>query len=110
MIDSRERASIGIYLDSPGIARYTYAPPRSDKDLFTMSFLSFVLLGAATYFIWRITDQLPDLIFRISEIQRDVAELRRTLTDAPAASSTGGAAPARRIEPSPGAPAADTVS
>ncbi len=47
-----------------------------------MSFLSFLLLAAATYLIWRITDQLPDLIFRISEIQRDVAELRRTLTDA----------------------------
>ncbi len=73
-----------------------------------MSFLSFLLLGAATYLIWRITDQLPDLIFRISEIQRDVAELRRTLTDAPAASSTG-ATPSRRIDPSPGAPAADTV-
>jgi hypothetical protein len=73
-----------------------------------MSFLSFLLLGVATYLIWRITDQLPDLIFRISEIQRDVAELRRTLNDAPAASSA--AAPSRRIDPSPGAPAADTVS
>ena len=49
-----------------------------------MGFLSFLLLAAITYLIWRITDQLPDLIFRISEIQRDVAELRRTLTDAPA--------------------------
>jgi hypothetical protein len=75
-----------------------------------MSFLSFVLLGAATYLIWRITDQLPDLIFRISEIQRDVAELRRNLNDAPATSSTAGAPQARRIDPSPGAPAADTVS
>jgi len=44
-----------------------------------MAFLSFILLAAMTYLIWRITDQLPDLIFRISEIQRDVAELRRTL-------------------------------
>lgn len=75
-----------------------------------MSFLSFLLLGVATYLVWRITDQLPDLIFRISEIQRDVAELRRTLTDAPAASSTAGAAVAPRIEPSPGASAADTAS
>jgi len=39
------------------------------------------LLIALTYLIWRITDQLPDLIFRISEIQRDVAELRRTLAE-----------------------------
>ena len=75
-----------------------------------MSFLSFLLLGVATYLIWRITDQLPDLIFRISEIQRDVAELRRTLTDAPAPSSTASAAPSRRIEPSSGSPAADTAS
>ena len=75
-----------------------------------MSFLSFLLLGVATYLIWRITDQLPDLIFRISEIQRDVAELRRTLTDVQTTSSTAGAAAARRTEPSPGAPAADTVS
>jgi hypothetical protein len=51
-----------------------------------MGFLSFLLLAAITYLIWRITDQLPDLIFRISEVQRDVAELRRTLTDASAAS------------------------
>jgi hypothetical protein len=46
-----------------------------------MSFLSFLLLAGATYLIWRITDQLPDLIFRISEIQRDVAELRRAMDD-----------------------------
>ena len=45
-----------------------------------MAFLSFLLLAAITYLIWRITDQLPDLIFRISEIQRDVAELRRALS------------------------------
>ena len=75
-----------------------------------MSFLSFLLLGVATYLIWRITDQLPDLIFRISEIQRDVAELRRTLTDAPAPSSTASAPPARRIEPASGAPAVDPAS
>jgi hypothetical protein len=46
-----------------------------------MAFLSFILLIALTYLIWRITDQLPDLVFRISEIQRDVAELRRTLAE-----------------------------
>jgi hypothetical protein len=72
-----------------------------------MSFLSFLLLAAATYLIWRITDQLPDLIFRISEIQRDVAELRRTLTDA--SPSAASAPPARRIDPAPGAAATDTA-
>lgn len=46
-----------------------------------MSFLIFILLIALTYLVWRITDQLPDLIFRISEIQRDVAEVRRAVTE-----------------------------
>ncbi len=42
---------------------------------------SFLVLLAIAYLLWRITDQLPDLIFRLSEIQRDVAELRRKLTE-----------------------------
>ena len=46
-----------------------------------MILLSVLLLAGLTYLIWRITDQLPDLIFRISEIQRDVAELRRAFDD-----------------------------
>jgi hypothetical protein len=58
-----------------------------------MSFLSFLLLAGATYLIWRITDQLPDLIFRISEIQRDVAELRRAMDDSRDSSSSAPAAP-----------------
>ena len=32
---------------------------------------------ASAYFLWRISEQLPDLIFRLSEIQRDMADLRR---------------------------------
>ncbi|MFZ8890210.1 MAG: hypothetical protein ACO2YV_06245 [Pseudomonadales bacterium] len=46
-----------------------------------MSFLSFLVLLAIAYLLWRITDQLPDIIFRLSEIQRDVAELRRQEQD-----------------------------
>lgn len=42
-----------------------------------MGFFSFLVLLAIAYLLWRITDQLPDLIFRMSEIQRDVAEIRR---------------------------------
>lgn len=42
-----------------------------------MGFLTFLLVIAITYFLWRISDALPDIIFRISEIQRDVAELKR---------------------------------
>ncbi len=44
-----------------------------------LSFLSVVLLGALVYLVWRIGDQLPDLVFRLGEIQRDIAELRRQL-------------------------------
>lgn len=42
-----------------------------------MSFLSFVVLLAIAYMLWRISDQMPDIIFRLSEIQRDIAEIRR---------------------------------
>ena len=47
-----------------------------------MGFLSFQVLLVIAYLLWRVTDQLPDLIFRLSEIQRDVAELRRQITEA----------------------------
>ena len=46
-----------------------------------MGFFSFLVLLAIAYLVWRVTDQLPDLIFRLSEIQRDVAELRRRLNE-----------------------------
>ncbi|MCC5885810.1 MAG: hypothetical protein JJT88_05170 [Gammaproteobacteria bacterium] len=42
-----------------------------------MAFLSFLVLLAIAYMLWRIMDQLPDVVFRLSEIQRDIAELRR---------------------------------
>ena len=74
-----------------------------------MGFLSFLLLAAITYLIWRITDQLPDLIFRISEVQRDVAELRRTLADAPTSQSKP-ASLATTQRQSPAEPAADSTS
>lgn len=61
-----------------------------------MGFFSFIVLLAIAYLIWRVTDQLPDLIFRLSEIQRDVADIRRRLADsAPSAPSTGGGASPR---------------
>jgi hypothetical protein len=46
-----------------------------------MGFFSFLVLLGIAYLLWRVTDQLPDLIFRLSEVQRDVAELRRSLAD-----------------------------
>ena len=42
-----------------------------------MSFLSFVVLVVIAYLIWRISDQLPDVLFRLSEIQRDIADIRK---------------------------------
>ena len=46
-----------------------------------MAFLSFVALLAIAYLVWRVADMLPDLIYRISEIQRDIGEIRRQLRD-----------------------------
>ena len=46
-----------------------------------MGFFSFLVLLGIAYLLWRVTDQLPDLIFRLSEVQRDVAELRRSLAE-----------------------------
>jgi hypothetical protein len=42
-----------------------------------MGFFSFVLLLAIAYLLWRISDQIPDILFRLSEIQRDIGEIRR---------------------------------
>ena len=42
-----------------------------------MGFFSFIVLLAIAYLLWRISDQMPDVLFRLSEIQRDIAELRR---------------------------------
>ena len=42
-----------------------------------MSFFIFLLTGALVYFVWRIVDQMPDIVFRLGEIQRDIAEMRR---------------------------------
>ncbi len=42
-----------------------------------LSFLLLVVLVVIAYFAWRIVDQLPDIVYRLGEIQRDVAEVRR---------------------------------
>ena len=47
-----------------------------------MGFLSLLVLVGIAYLLWRVTDQLPDLIFRLSEIQRDVAEIARRSREA----------------------------
>jgi len=69
-----------------------------------MGFLSFLMLLAIAYLIWRVTDQLPDLVFRLSEIQRDVADVRRRLAEGAAneSSTTPTAASSERSD-QPGA-------
>ena len=66
-----------------------------------MGFFSFLVLLVIAYLLWRVTDQLPDLIFRMSEVQRDVAELRRTLSEQNEDKAANAAPP-----PAPSAPAA----
>jgi hypothetical protein len=66
-------------------------------------FLSFLLLLVIAYLLWRVTDQLPDLIFRMSEIQRDVAEIRR-------ARSGGSTAAAKPTSSAPEAAASSTAA
>ena len=59
-----------------------------------MGFFSFVVLLAIAYLLWRISEQIPDILFRLSEIQRDIAELRRRQEGAQSASAAEAAAPA----------------
>ena len=42
-----------------------------------MEILTFIVVLFMAYLLWRIVDQLPDVTFRLSEIQRDLAEIRR---------------------------------
>jgi hypothetical protein len=44
---------------------------------FTMGFLSFIVLCVIAFLLWRISDQMPDVLFRLSEVQKDIAEMRR---------------------------------
>ena len=42
-----------------------------------MGLFSFLVLCLIAFFLWRISDQMPDVLFRFSEMQKDIAELRR---------------------------------
>ena len=42
-----------------------------------MGVLSFLVLCVIAFLLWRISDQMPDILFRLSEIQKDLAEMRR---------------------------------
>lgn len=54
-----------------------------------MSFLIFLAAAATAYFAWRIVDRLPDILYRLAEIQRELAELRETLAAGEADSGAG---------------------
>ncbi len=72
-----------------------------------MGFFSFLVLLGIAYLLWRVTDQLPDLTFRLSEVQRDVAELRRSLAEK--ADDTSVASPPPAPEPTPAADSSSTT-
>ena len=42
-----------------------------------MGVFSFLVLCVIAFFLWRISDQMPDVLFRLSEMQKDLAVLRR---------------------------------
>lgn len=69
-----------------------------------MGFFSFLVLIIIAYLLWRVTDQLPDLIFRLSEVQRDVAELRRALSESSGDKAASTAPAAATPPPAPPAP------
>ncbi len=74
-----------------------------------MGVLSFLVLLGIAYLIWRVTDQLPDLLFRLSEVQRDVAEIRRRLADDVAAPAEAPASAEAAAASTTAAPPSDEV-
>ena len=47
-----------------------------------MDTFSFLALLAIAYLLWRIGDQLPDVLYRLGEIQKDIADLNRRSLEA----------------------------
>ena len=43
-----------------------------------MEFFSFIVLVLIAVILWRINSQIPDLIFRLSEIQRYIAFFKKS--------------------------------
>ena len=59
-----------------------------------------VLGVIVAYFAWRVADQMPDIAFRLSEIQRDMATVARKASE-PAPATVVQAAPAPVAAPEP---------
>ena len=54
----------------------------SEKEIsFMLSFITCIAVLGIAYGIYRLVDQLPDVLFRVSEIQRDIADIRRKLVE-----------------------------
>lgn len=54
----------------------------SEKEIsFMLSFITCIFVVGIAYGIYRLVDQLPDVLFRVSEIQRDIADIRRKLVE-----------------------------
>ena len=45
------------------------------------SFITCIAVLGIAYGIYRLVDQLVDVLFRVSDIQRDIADIRRKLVD-----------------------------
>lgn len=64
-----------------------------------------VLGVIVAYFAWRVADQMPDIAFRLSEIQRDMATVARKASEpAPAPVVQAAPAPVAAPEPAPAEP------
>jgi|TARA_B110000977_G_C10875937_1_gene415530 hypothetical protein len=64
-----------------------------------MSFLSFIVLVVIAYLLWRISDQLPDVLYRLGEIQKDIAALNRRGAEASTETTEATKKPAPKKKP-----------
>ena len=64
-----------------------------------MGFLSFLLLLVIAYLLWRVGEQLPDVLYRLSEIQKDIAEMNRRSREGPTDKAPANKKPAPKKKP-----------
>ena len=64
-----------------------------------------VLGVIVTYFAWRVADQMPDIAFRLSEIQRDMATVARKASEPAPAPVVQAAPPPEPLQAEAAAPA-----
>ncbi|MEZ7818646.1 MAG: hypothetical protein ACI8RT_000890 [Candidatus Azotimanducaceae bacterium] len=64
-----------------------------------MGLFSFLVLVVIAYLIWRISDQLPDVLYRLSEIQKDIAELNRRSSESTTETIADKTKPATKKKP-----------